>query len=63
MPEVKFTCWCIKECIALGINRGMIFNGTAHLDEYGIASFTVELTCGTLTWNQDLFANYFRIFV
>ena len=62
MPEVKFKCKCVNECVALGIDRGMTFGGTARIDECGNTTFAVELTCGgPLTVGQELFANYFRI--
>ena len=62
MLEVRFKCECTTECVALGIDRGMTFSGTARINEYGDTTFVVELTCGgPLSVCQELFANYFRI--
>ncbi len=62
MIESKFRCQCINECVALGIPYGMVFSGTAHIDECGNTTFVIELTCGgPMKWGQELFANYFRI--
>lgn len=61
MPEVRFNCKCIRECVALGIPQGLVLGGTARIDENGYTTFAVDLCCGAFTCNQEIFANYFKI--
>lgn len=62
MPKVGFTCRCANECVALGIERGMTFSGTACIDEYGEITFIIDLqTAGPFKCHQQWFTNYFRI--
>ena len=62
MLKVGFTCKCVNEFVALGIERGMTFSGTACIDEYGETTFVIDLqTAGPFKCPQQWFTNYFRI--